>query len=77
MIRYILLFLGAWLLYKLIFDLIVPVYKGTKVMRAKIKEMQDQMNQQTSQDSNTQFTEGPKTKSQSTDGDYIEFEEVK
>jgi hypothetical protein len=76
MIRYLLLFLEHGC-DKLIFDLIIPVYKGTKVMRAKIREMQDQMNQQAGQDSSVQFKESPKTKSQSPDGDYIEFEEVK
>jgi hypothetical protein len=81
MFRIVLLVIGCWLLYKLIFDLIIPIYRSTKVMRSKFKEMhqemQDQMNQQSSTD---QFSNNPpfqKEKTNPSKGDYIEFEEVK
>ncbi len=65
-----------YLLYKLIFDFIIPVYQTTKQVKQKMGEMQQQMNRQ--QQQNQQFTATPKeTASTSKNEDYIEFEEVK
>ena len=65
-----------YLVYKLIFDFIIPVYKTTKQVNKKMGEMQrkmnDHFNQQESTTSNsTEKTAKPASK------DYIEFEEVK
>ena len=70
------------MLYKLIFDLIIPIYKSTKIVRSKFREMQEQMqqhmNQQASQDpfasTNNQTSS---SKPDNKEGEYIEFEEVK
>ena len=65
-----------YLLYKLIFDFIIPVYQTTKQVKKKMGEMQQQMNRQ--QQQQQQFTAPPtETKSTSKNEDYIEFEEVK
>jgi Sec-independent protein translocase protein TatA len=81
MLRLILIFIAAWLLYKLIFELIVPVYKSTKIVRSKFREMQEQMqqhmSQQQPQDNFTSNNPTHSSKADDKDGDYIEFEEVK
>jgi len=76
------LLIGAWLLYKLIFDLIIPIYKSTKIVRSKFREMQEQMqqhmNQQPAQDPfNSAGNHSSSSKADNKEGDYIEFEEVK
>ena len=81
MLRLILIFIGAWLLYKLIFELIVPVYRSTKIVRSKFREMQEQMQQHMDQQApQDNFASNNTTQSSTVDnkdGDYIEFEEVK
>ncbi len=69
-----------YLLYKLIFDFIIPVYNTTKQVKQKVGEMQSKMNeqmkqqQQSSQYKNSTSKEAaPKANKE----DYIEFEEVK
>lgn len=67
----------VYLVYKLIFDFIIPVYHTTKQVKHKMGEMQQKMNEQMKQQEN-KFN--PATK-ESAPGpvkeDYIEFEEVK
>lgn len=64
-----------YLLYKVIFDFIIPVYQTTKQVKKKMGEMQQQMNRQQQQQ---QFTTTPKEAAKtSRNEDYIEFEEVK
>lgn len=68
-----------YLLYKLIFEFIIPVYQTTKQVKQKVNEMQRTMNEQSrQQQQNNHYTSAtsqpsPKPKSD----DYIEFEEVK
>jgi hypothetical protein len=67
-----------YLLYKLIFDFIVPIYQTTKQVKQKMNEIQRNMNEQANQQQRNQYTSAanpasPKAKSD----DYIEFEEVK
>jgi hypothetical protein len=65
-----------YLLYKLIFDFIVPLYQTTKQVKQKVGEMQQQMNRQ--QQQQQQFQQQQQEKSTKTAaGDYIDFEEVK
>jgi hypothetical protein len=67
----------VYLLYKLIFDFIIPVYKTTRQVKKGFNEMQDRMQehirQQQRQQSPRSKSETPKTQP----GDYIEFEELK
>ncbi len=65
-----------YLLYKFIFELVIPVSKATSQVKDKIKEMQEQQNAQQqyrNQQTQTQQAEVPKPKKD----DYIDFEEVK
>lgn len=77
LIRVIFELLVLYLLYKLIFDFIIPVYRTTKQVKQKVGEMQSQMNehmkQQQTQFSTTADEKEPKPAKE----DYIEFEEVK
>jgi Sec-independent protein translocase protein TatA len=69
----------AWLLYNLIFRFIIPVYKTTRQVKQKFREMQsqmqDQMNQQ--QDFTTQTQSAEKSTPKKAKEDYIDFEEIK
>lgn len=69
--------LVLYLVYKLIFDFIIPVYNTTKQVSRKMGEMQSKMNEHMQQQSNMQ----PGAPKEKTPGpvkeDYIEFEEVK
>lgn len=71
-----------YLLYKVIFDFIIPVYNTTKQVKQKVGEMQQRMNdqmhqQQQQQQSFNQFSEKQNSKPRPSKEDYIEFEEVK
>ena len=72
-----------YLLYKLIFDFIIPVAKTTSKVKKQFSEMsaqmQDKMNQQTA--ASQKVPNAPVTNTTSTskgkNDDYIEFEEIK
>jgi hypothetical protein len=65
-----------YILYKLIFEFIIPVYQSAKKIRKQFGEMQSKMQQ----DLNT-YGKRPTPAETETrvkkEGDYIEFEEVK
>jgi len=65
------------MLYKLVFDFIIPVYRTTKRVKKGFQEMNERMRQQTEtfQPKNT-VTPNPKME-ENKPGDYIDFEEVK
>jgi len=79
MMRYILYGLLIWFLYKLIFGFIIPVYRATREMKNKFREMHGQMQQeQAKQQGFREEQAAPKPKNpQTRAGDYIDFEEVK
>jgi hypothetical protein len=68
-----------YLLYKFIFDFIIPVYESSKKIKSQFGEMQEKMKQNMNQFQQQQqqpaqpTTEKPPQK----EGDYIDFEEVK
>lgn len=69
-----------YLLYKLVFDFIIPVYQTTRQVKKQFgdmqSKMQEQMNRHQPGSAPTNFTaEQPTPKSK--DEDYIDFEEVK
>jgi len=67
-----------YLLYKLIFDFIIPVYQTTKSVKQKMGEMQQKMNEQARQQQASQVNSTAKSNEPKADKhDYIEFEEVK
>ena len=73
---------ALYLLYKLIFDFIIPVARTTKQVKKQFNDMsnrmQETMQQQQAQQQNNTFTKNttPAATSGKSD-DYIEFEEIK
>lgn len=57
-----------YVLYKLVVDLIIPVYRTTKIMKQKMAEAQKNMESSSPQEP---------TSTDMKQGDYIDFEEVK
>ena len=77
MFKFIIWGVVIYLIYKFVFELIVPVSKAATKMQDKIKEMQEmqqrQMQQQQAQEPVTQA----KSKATPNSDDYIDYEEVK
>lgn len=67
-----------WLLYKVIFEFIVPLFQSARQFRNKVQEAQRRMEgfQSSSQSSQTQ-RESSVPKSSPDEGEYIDFEEVR
>jgi predicted Holliday junction resolvase-like endonuclease len=77
-VKYILLALLIYIAYQFLFKLVVPIYKTTKQVKQKFREMQAQMEEHQKQQQG--FSPGytaPETKQKEKTGDYIDFEEVK
>jgi predicted Holliday junction resolvase-like endonuclease len=67
-----------YMLYKLIFDFIIPIYNTTKQVKQKVNEMQRNVNEQMNRQERNEFNATAKEPAPKTKGDdYIEFEEVK
>jgi hypothetical protein len=82
MINVIATILILYLLYKLVFDFIVPVSRTTAQFRNHVNEMRDRQQEQmrTQQQQNSSSGTKPASNKKSTtttDGEYIDFEEVK
>ena len=77
-VRILLELFALYLLYKLIFDFIIPLAKTTKQVKKQFGEMsskmQEKMNQQQTQYNNTTANS---SKTSTNKEDYIDFEEVK
>lgn len=71
-----LVFIG-YLAFKLVFNLIIPIYRTTRQVRKGFREMHQRMNQQEhpfqQQEAQRQNQNNPKGGS----GEYIDFEEIK
>jgi hypothetical protein len=81
-IRVIFELLVLYLVYKLIFDFIIPVYRTTKQVNKKMGEMQSKMNDHFNQQSagsggQSQANTPTEKAAKPAKEDYIEFEEVK
>ena len=67
-----------YVLFKLVFDFIVPLYRTTKKVKQSFRAMQEQMQEQQNHAGAYQSAQGkPSEKKQEPLGDYIDFEEVK
>ena len=70
-----------YLLYKLVFDFIIPVYNASKKMKEQVNQMQQKMREQQNQQPVREETfVNNRAKTATSKGsakDYIEFEEVK
>ena len=65
----------AYLIFKLVFDFVIPVYKTTMQVKQKFRDMNQHMRGGQT-DQNTQQKNNTETK-KPTVGEYIDFEEVK
>lgn len=65
----------TYLLYRLVFNFIIPIYKTTRQVKKGFRDMHERMQQHTSSTSTSQSSENGKTTQRV--GEYIEFEEVK
>jgi len=66
-----------YVIYKVVFDLIVPVYKTTQKIKKGFRDMHDQMKNQENQQQPSQSSASAKPPAKEKAGDYIDFEEVK
>ncbi len=70
--------LALYLVYKLIFDFIIPIFQTTKQVKNKMGEMESRMNEHLKQQQfETRNTASDNKATKPTKEDYIEFEEVK
>ena len=65
-----------YVLYKFIFDFIIPVYESTKKIKKQFGEMQNKMQQDINSANARQSTSQQQTTVKRED-DYIDFEEIK
>ncbi|MBA2500796.1 MAG: hypothetical protein H0V30_13805 [Chitinophagaceae bacterium] len=82
MLRLLFILLMIYLTYKVIFHLVIPIYKTTRQVKKGFREMQEQMNeqmrkQQQNQSSNQTPGQASTTSKKEPAGDYIDFEEIK
>ena len=69
----------AYLLFRLVFDFVIPIYRTTKKVKQTFREMNEQMHRQ-QQGPTSQHQPSPSntsTNKKTPLGDYIDFEEVK
>ena len=76
MFKLLLQILALYMLYKLIFNFIIPVYRTTKQMKAKMQDMHEHIQRQQQQQSQPAPSREAPKKPVAAD-DYIDFEEVK
>ena len=68
-----------YLLYKLVIEFIIPVYKSTRKFKKQFGEMQSKMNEQMNRGPQANTTAPPTPEVNiptEKEGDYIEFEEI-
>ena len=79
MLQYLFYAFLIFLAYRLVFYLIIPIYKTTKQVKKQFREMhsrmEDHLNQQQANQQNA--SPQPENKKEQVGGDYIDFEEVK
>ena len=67
-----------YVLYKLIFDFIIPVYNTTKKVKKQFGEMHNKMQDQMNEFNRQQSKAQPETpKAAKKEEDYIDYEEIK
>lgn len=68
----------VYVLFKLVVNFIMPVYRTTKQVKKSFRDMQERMQEQHQQQSAAYpHQQQPSAKKQQPLGDYIDFEEVK
>ncbi len=74
--RFIFFAFLIYLAYKLVFELIIPLYHTTRKIKKGIREVQEQMGRQSAQPRQSTSVKQEDT-GKGKPGDYIEFEEIK
>ena len=77
MLSYIFLLILAYLMYRLVFNFILPIYRTTRQVKKSFREMHEKMNQQYGGSNTENIEEKFKHQNKTKAGDYIDFEEVK
>jgi Sec-independent protein translocase protein TatA len=75
MIKLVLELFVLYIIYKFVFELIIPVYKTTKHIKKKMNEMNDHLENQ--QRKNQSFSSSNTDKKKEKNNDYIDYEEIK
>ncbi|MHB1920597.1 MAG: hypothetical protein ACYCOO_00035 [Chitinophagaceae bacterium] len=73
-------FFVLWLLYKLVFGLIIPVYHSAKTLRKNMSDAQQRMQEQYQQQQShfrQEPVKPPAASLKPNESDYIDYEEVK
>jgi hypothetical protein len=66
-----------YMLYKLVFDFIIPVYRASKRMKEQVGQMQQKMHEQQQKQQREDSYVNTKAAAKPSGKDYIDFEEVK
>ena len=68
-----------YIVYKLIFDFIIPIYRTSKQIKSRVDEMNQKMNSQHHNVNNPAFQQRPQeqTTHRPVSKDYIDYEEIK
>jgi hypothetical protein len=78
MARIFFLAIVIYLIYRLIFELIIPIFTTTRQVKNKFNAMRDQMQDQQNSGSQRKTSPGAEPqKSKVKVGEYIDFEEIK
>lgn len=80
MMKMLLYGLLIYFLYKVIFEIVVPVSRGVKSVRQNMEQMQaaaKKAQEQQNAHYQQQQTQSSKPKAETVDAEYIDFEEVK
>ena len=82
MLKTLFLIFVCYLLYKLIFEFIIPVYNASKRMKDQVSQMQqkmqeEQQRQQFERNGYVKSNNSNPTPEKTSDKDYIDYEEVK
>jgi hypothetical protein len=77
MMKLVLYGLGIYLLYKIIFDIVIPVSKGVKTVRQNMEQVKRQQAEAFKRAQNNTQTAPPPKKEAPIDAEYIDFEEIK
>lgn len=66
-----------YLAYKIIFDMIIPIYRTTKQVKKGFREMNERMNDHLKKEQEPFDLKEQPQKPKEKPGDYIEYEEIK